>query len=126
MKKSNVNDLLKKINGKKVLVLGLGIQGGGLGAARYMLRHGAKVTVYDDKNAQELDTSVKALSSEEGVEYLFAGRKPENISEYALVIKGPSVKWDHEVVKQAQKNNIQVAMETALFVLYAPCKRKLS
>ena len=35
------------LHGKRVLVMGLGVHGGGLGVARWLLRQGASVTVTD-------------------------------------------------------------------------------
>ena len=40
--------------GKKVLVMGLGLHGGGLEAARYLYKHGASITVTDLRDEKTL------------------------------------------------------------------------
>ena len=55
---------LKSIRGKRVTVMGLGLHGGGLASARFFLKHGAFVTVTDMKSAEELESSVKALTED--------------------------------------------------------------
>ncbi|MFO0704022.1 MAG: UDP-N-acetylmuramoyl-L-alanine--D-glutamate ligase [Patescibacteria group bacterium] len=120
--KTSINEFLSQFQGKKILVLGLGIQGGGVGVVRFFVKHGAKVTVYDDKDENTLATSIRSLANLENVEYLLSGRKPNDISSYEFVIKGPSFRWNHEIVLEAQKKQIKVHMEAALFMKYAPCK----
>src|SRR5581483_7778120 len=50
------------LRGKRVLVMGLGLQGSGMAAARYAARQGALVRVTDMKPAETLAASVQALS----------------------------------------------------------------
>ncbi len=45
----------------KVLIMGLGLHGGGAGAARFFAKRGCRVTVTDLKHASELAQSVKEL-----------------------------------------------------------------
>ncbi len=113
-----------KIQLKNVLVVGLGIQGGGLGVVRFMLRHGANVSVYDDKPAGDLQITIDKLHQEGAnvATYYTGGEMPNDISKYSLIIKGPSVKWDHPLVTQAEEAHVEVAMETSLFIKYAPCQ----
>src|SRR5690349_17778943 len=51
----------ESLAGKKVLVMGLGRFGGGVGVAKWLAREGAVVTVTDMGTAGELAESVKAL-----------------------------------------------------------------
>ncbi len=50
-----------KLSGKKVLVMGLGLHGGGVGTVKWLLRKGAKVTVTDLKTKKQLAPSIRAL-----------------------------------------------------------------
>src|SRR2546426_666460 len=45
------------LTGRKVLVMGLGVHGGGVGVARYLVRHGADVTVTDHAAPEMLESS---------------------------------------------------------------------
>ena len=50
-----------ELRGKRVLVMGLGVHGGGLGVTRWLLRQGAIVTVTDLKKAEQLQSSLDML-----------------------------------------------------------------
>jgi len=52
MNTSKANEINKFINGKKVLVAGLGVLGGGLATTNWLLKHNAVVTVTDLKKNQ--------------------------------------------------------------------------
>ncbi len=42
------------LRGKRVLVMGLGVHGGGLGVTRFLVEQGAEVTVTDLRTAEQL------------------------------------------------------------------------
>ena len=50
------------LRGKRALVMGLGIHGGGLGVARFLADHGASVTVTDLRGPEQLQSSLDALA----------------------------------------------------------------
>jgi len=50
------------LRGKRVLIMGLGLQGSGMAAARYAAQQGAVVRVTDLKSPEILATSVRALA----------------------------------------------------------------
>ena len=50
------------LRGKRVLIMGLGLQGSGMAAARYAAQQGAIVRVTDLKSPEILAPSVRALS----------------------------------------------------------------
>jgi len=50
------------LRGKRVLVMGLGLQGSGMAAARYAAQQGAIVRVTDMKSPEILAPSVQALA----------------------------------------------------------------
>jgi len=110
------------LKGKRVLVVGLGLQGGGIGVARYFAQHGCIVTVTDIKKHNELSQSVDALSKFPSITFHLDGHREADFLNADLIIKGPSVRWDNALIQIAVKAGIQIAMETALFVKYAPCK----
>ena len=55
------NNLIKKYKGKKVLVWGLGLHGGGIGSASFFAKLGANVLVIDSKSKIELKASIAKL-----------------------------------------------------------------
>jgi UDP-N-acetylmuramoylalanine--D-glutamate ligase len=50
-------------SGMKVLIMGLGLHGGGLESARYLLRHGAELTVTDLRDEKILAASIERLEA---------------------------------------------------------------
>ena len=50
-------------SGMKVLIMGLGLHGGGLESGRYLLRHGAELTVTDLRDAKTLAPSIAQLEA---------------------------------------------------------------
>ena len=50
-----------ELSGIRATVMGLGRFGGGIGAAKFLASHGARVTVTDMKTADDLADSVQTL-----------------------------------------------------------------
>jgi UDP-N-acetylmuramoylalanine--D-glutamate ligase len=53
------------LKNKKVLLMGLGILGGGLNMANWLIEKGAKLTITDLKSRKELKNSIKKLKNKE-------------------------------------------------------------
>lgn len=113
---------ISSLKGKRVLVVGLGLQGGGVGVCRFFSLHGALVTVTDNKTEVELSDSITALKDHSIAAYHLGGHIEDDFLNNDLIIKGPSVRWDSPFILKALQAGIPVTMETALFVKYAVCK----
>lgn len=59
-KEQKINELVK---GKKILVAGFGILGGGLATTNWLLKHKAVVTITDLKTQSELKNSLSKIKS---------------------------------------------------------------
>lgn len=80
--------------GKAVTVMGLGLFGGGLGAAAFALGRGATVTVTDLRDADALAEAVEALRKLPGGERLrlvLGEHREEDFRDAAIVIVNPAV-----------------------------------
>ncbi len=55
---------LESIRGKKVTVMGLGLNGGGEACTRFFVRYGADVTVTDMKTAEQLAPTLDSLKKD--------------------------------------------------------------
>ena len=87
------------IAGKKVTVMGLGLNGGGEATVRFLLQHGAFVTVTDMKKAEDLAATVKSLDEDTSLDhsrlrYVLGEHKIEDFEQADCVIKNPGVKYD--------------------------------
>lgn len=90
---------LEDIKDKKVVVMGLGLNGGGEASVRFLLNWGAKVLVTDMKTAEELAPTIKSLSEDKTLDktnltYRLGEHRIEDFAEADCVIKNPSVKYD--------------------------------
>ena len=102
--------------GKKVLVMGLGRFGGGVGVAKWLVAQGAIVTVNDSATAEELAESIKQL---EGLPVTFklGGHALEDFLGADLVVLNPAVdKQKSEVVREALQRGVPYTTEMNLFV----------
>lgn len=95
--------------------MGLGIQGGGLGVARYFAQQGAKVLVTDLRSATDLSQSVAKLKEYSNITYHLGEHHEEDFIHADYIIKGPSVRWDNIYIELALKHKVPVIMETAHF-----------
>ncbi len=113
--------LSKQYKDKKVLVVGLGLQGGGVGAARFFAELGAKVTVTDKRTEQQLVQSINQLDSYP-ITFQLGGHRLEDFINADIIFKGPSVPWDLPEIVAAQKKGIPVEMELSFFSAHYPGK----
>lgn len=106
--------------GKKILVVGLGLQGGGVGVARFFSQLGAVVTVTDKKNEIQLAPSVEALK-DLPITFRLGGHAIEDFTSADIIFKGPGVPWSSPEIVAALKNNIPVEMEMSFVAANLPC-----
>ena len=100
--------------------MGLGHFGGGVGAARYLVSRGARVTVTDCKPAEALAPSLKAL---EGlpITYHLGGHQAADFTEADIVVVNPAVdKARSEFVAMARKARARITSEMNLFLSACP------
>jgi len=104
---------------KRVLVLGLGVHGGGLGVAKWLVRQGARVTVTDLKRADELQSSLDALR-ELPITYVLGEHREQDFLNADLIVRNPGVPRESKWLQFAREHNIPVEMEMGLFVERLP------
>ncbi len=90
-----------EVKGKKVLVFGVGKQGGGSGDAAWLTKQGANVRLCDKDR-----------------ELSFEGQTKEQIEWAEMIIKNPGVPDDHELILYAKSRHVPVFTSIALVVQY--------
>src|SRR3989337_2053625 len=105
-----MNEPNQTFRGKKVLIMGLGRLGGGEGVARFFVEEGAKVTVTDLKNEEELKETLERLKGLPII-YVLGRHRPEDFQNQDLVIRNPDVSRDSPFLEIARKNKIPVQMD---------------
>ncbi|HWQ29202.1 MAG TPA: UDP-N-acetylmuramoyl-L-alanine--D-glutamate ligase, partial [Dehalococcoidia bacterium] len=103
--------------GKRVTVLGLGIEGVDL--VRFLVARGADVTASDAKPANRLRTALERL---EGlpVRYRLGANRPEDVVGADFLFVSQSVPLDNPVVQEARRRGIPVSSMTCLFMELCP------
>lgn len=107
---------LGSLQKRRVLVFGLGGFGGGVGTVRWLLRHGAQVVVSDQRPAQELRSSLAALTGLQ-FERRLGKQSVRDLKNIDLVIVNPGVPRDHVVLKEAKRRGIVVANIASLLFM---------
>jgi len=110
MLQHNIDYLKNKYIRKKILVVGLGLQGGGVGIARFFAELGARVIVTDKKTEKQLISSINSIKNY-SITFHLGDPQIQDFLEADLIFKGPSVLWDTPEIKAALDKNIPVEME---------------
>ncbi|MDE5897811.1 MAG: UDP-N-acetylmuramoyl-L-alanine--D-glutamate ligase [Treponemataceae bacterium] len=101
---SSVDD----IRGKKITVMGLGLNGGGEACVRFFLSHGASVTATDMKTAEQLKPTIDSIENDAALDrrrlvYRLGRHVMEDFSSADCVIKNPGVKIEGNAYLAAAK-----------------------
>ena len=110
-----------RVEARQVTVLGLGLFGGGAGAARYFAERGARVIVSDLRDASRLAESLKAL---EGLPIEFrlgpASGGAEDFAGSDLVVVNPGVPPESPALAAAQRCGARLDTEINLLLRLCP------
>jgi UDP-N-acetylmuramoylalanine--D-glutamate ligase len=102
--------------GKRVLIFGLGLQGGGVQVANTFHNAGAEVRVSDLKTQDQLAESISQLHPTIHGTY---GQQPaEDIVWADFILKNPAVPYEHPLIQQALTSGKPVIGEAALALHY--------
>jgi len=99
---------------KKVTVMGLGLFGGGVGAAKFLVSQGADVMVTDLKSAEELSASLKMLNGLP-VKFRLGEHSEEDFADADMLIVNPAVPDDSSFLQIACDNDVQIDSELNIF-----------
>lgn len=106
----------KEFKNKKVLVMGLGLHGGGVGIAKFFAKQGANVLVTDLKTKEQLAESLEKLRNNKNIKYALGGHKEEDFTSADLIIKNPDVPNSSPYLQIAKKHNVPVETDITLFL----------
>jgi UDP-N-acetylmuramoylalanine--D-glutamate ligase len=98
-----------------VTVAGLGHFGGGVGAARFLARLGARVTVTDLKDEASLAPSKAALSGLP-IRFRLGGHDRDDFVRADLLCLSPAVPREAPLVSEAAERGVPITSEIRLFV----------
>ncbi len=108
----------KFFNGEKSLVMGLGLHGGGVATAKWLVHHGASVTATDMRNEAVLAPSLRALRGVP-VRYVLGAHEHEDFRTHDLVVVNPGVPRDSAYLRTAILAGKRVENDASLFFRYS-------
>jgi len=105
--------------GKKVLLCGLGLQGGGEGVARFLVWSGARLTITDMKSEKELKGAVKRIGFQKA-KFVLGRHQFSDFKNADLIVKNPGVPQNSPYIKYAKKLGKPIFSETQIFFGLVP------
>jgi UDP-N-acetylmuramoylalanine--D-glutamate ligase len=107
------------LRGKRALVMGLGVHGGGLGVTRFLIGQGADVTVTDLRGPAILKPSLDALAGLP-IRYVLGEHREQDFRNADLVIRNPGVPRESRYLQIARAAGAAIEMEMTLFFRLCP------
>ncbi|MDD5221929.1 MAG: UDP-N-acetylmuramoyl-L-alanine--D-glutamate ligase [Patescibacteria group bacterium] len=99
---------------KKVLVMGLGLVGGGLGVIKWLSHQGAKITVTDLRDRKTLLPTLKKLAGLK-IKCILGQHRASDFRQADLIIKNPAVPIESPYLKIARQAHVPVTSDIELF-----------
>lgn len=110
---------IESFKDKKITVMGLGLFGGGVGAAKFLASQGADVTVTDLKSAEELSASLNQLD-DLPVKLRLGEHAEEDFVNVDMLVVSPAVPNESKFLRLALENNIRIDSELSIFFRLCP------
>ena len=114
---------MEKVNflkNKKVVVMGLGVNRGGLGVTRFLAQSGAYVLVTDLKREYELKSTLDELREYKNIEYVLGEHRIQDFINSDMVIQNPAVPRNSKYLQVARECGIPVETDLSLFLKVCP------
>ena len=108
-----------QLRGAQALVMGLGVHGGGLGVARFLVDEGAVVTVTDLRGPETLASSLAALAGLP-IRFVLGEHREQDFHEAELVVKNPGVPASSRFLQIARDHGAAIETEMTLFFRRCP------
>ncbi len=111
----------KNLKNKRITIMGLGLNQGGLGVARFLAKADAKILITDLKTEEELAPSLKKLKGFD-IEYILGRHREEDFINTDMVIQNPAVPHNSKYLEIAQSQGIPIETDLGLFFQLCPSK----
>lgn len=111
----------ERFRGKRGLVMGLGVFGGGTESAKFLARYCSRVLVTDLRNESVLADSLAELKGLP-IDYRLGRHDEQDFRDAQVVIHSPAVRPDHELLQRAREQGAEVTMEMSLFMEACPAR----
>lgn len=106
----------KRFKNKRIVIMGLGLQGGGRGDAEFFAKNGAKVLVTDLKDEKELESQITRLKKIKNIEFKLGRHDEDDFKKADLIVKNPTVPDDSKYLKIAKAAHIPIQTDLDIFL----------
>ncbi len=97
--------------------MGLGLHGGGVATAKWLIKHGARVTATDKRTKEVLASSIAALKNLP-VRYVLGEHRHKDFEKQDIVVVNPGVPRESEYLYTAAKAGARIENDASLFFRY--------
>lgn len=115
-----MSEQLINLKNKRITVMGLGLNRGGLGVTRFLAESGAKVFVTDLKTEHELKDTLNELKGYSNINYSLGQHPKEYFINTDMVIQNPAVPRDSKYLQIAKTCGISIETDLSLFLKICP------
>ncbi|MDP2630357.1 MAG: UDP-N-acetylmuramoyl-L-alanine--D-glutamate ligase [Candidatus Uhrbacteria bacterium] len=118
----------KDFYGKKVLMIGLGLHGGGVSGAYWFFRQGAEVIISDMKTRPQLEPSIARLTALcntfrlahptarlFSLEYILGKHRQEDVMRADIIIQNPGVPRELPLLALARERGVPIHNDASIF-----------
>ena len=113
---------IEDMKNKKITIMGLGLNQGGLGVARFLAKAGAKILITDLKTEKELEPSLEKLKDFD-IKYILGRHREEDFINTDMVIQNPAVPHNSKYLKIARTHGVPIETDLGLFLQLCPSKK---
>jgi UDP-N-acetylmuramoylalanine--D-glutamate ligase len=105
------------LKGKKALVMGLGVFGGGAASAKWLFSHGAQVTITDMKSERDLEASLKKFTpiEKKNISFVLGEHREKDFLENDIIVVNPGVPKESRFLRIARKAKKQIENDASFF-----------
>ncbi|MDH4239777.1 MAG: UDP-N-acetylmuramoyl-L-alanine--D-glutamate ligase, partial [Phycisphaerae bacterium] len=108
--------------GKRVLIMGLGRFGGGVDAAKFAAKAGAKVIVTDLASHEQLSDSISQLEEFGDIEFHLGSHNAIDFEQADIIIANPAVPGDNGFLEIARRHNKFITSQIGIFFEFCPAQ----
>jgi UDP-N-acetylmuramoylalanine--D-glutamate ligase len=112
----------KDLKNKRITVMGLGLNQGGLGVARFLAKADAKLLITDLKTKEELEPSLKKLKDFD-IKYILGRHREEDFIDTDMIIQNPAIPYNSKYLNIARNQGIPIETDLDLFFQLCPSKK---
>jgi UDP-N-acetylmuramoylalanine--D-glutamate ligase len=117
-----MKDNLKDLKNKRITIMGLGLNQGGLGVTQFLVKAGAQILVTDLKTKEELNPSLEKLKGF-NIKYVLGRHREEDFINTDMVIQNPAIPHDSKYLKIARSQGIPIETDLGFFFQLCPSKK---